>query len=59
MEIRITCHFCFESFAVTISEEDGRNIEIWDCEICCNPNSIFYNIANGKLIQIEISNGND
>ena len=37
----ITCFFCFEQFEVSLeigSSFTGNNIEIYDCEICCNPN---------------------
>jgi len=38
---------------------NGSNLEIWDCEICCNPNKVSYNIQNGELSYINISSGNE
>ena len=35
------------------------NTEIWDCEICCNPNKIRYLINDTEIIFIEITNGNE
>jgi len=35
------------------------NVEILDCEICCNPNKIQYTLSEGILTIYEISNGNE
>ncbi len=59
MEITITCHFCFKSFEIDVALVDGLNTEIWDCEICCNPNKIVYGIENDKLVRLEVSSGNE
>ena len=48
------CHFCFERFEVSLeigSSFIGKNIEIYDCEICCNPNKLEY-IVDLSLIHI-------
>ena len=42
-EQTITCHFCFETFEIDLGIDEtfsGRNTEIFDCEICCNPNKV-------------------
>ena len=39
----ITCFFCFEQFEVSLeigTSFTGNDVEIYDCEICCNPNKI-------------------
>lgn len=59
MEIKITCYFCFESFYIDINFENKRNIEIWDCEVCCNPNKIEYLLKQNQLIHLDISSGNE
>ena len=44
-ETVITCNFCFEQFEVSSevgSAFNGNNTEIYDCEICCNPNIMVY-----------------
>ena len=61
-EKEITCHFCFEQFEVSLeigSSFIGKNIEIYDCEICCNPNKIEYIVDNGEIIINNVSNGNE
>ena len=58
----ITCHFCFEQFEVSLeigSSFIGKNIEIYDCEICCNPNKLEYVVDNGEIIINNVSNGNE
>ena len=59
MELEITCHFCFEKFTIEVDLNDGLNTEIWDCEVCCNPNQIKYGIENEELVLLEVSNGNE
>ena len=38
---------------------EQTNIEILDCEICCNPNKVQYSLRGGILTIYEISNGNE
>ncbi|MGY8782338.1 MAG: CPXCG motif-containing cysteine-rich protein [Fidelibacterota bacterium] len=59
MEIKITCHFCFQIFNIEIGILNGSNNEIWDCEVCCNPNKILYRFEKEKITQLEISDGNE
>ena len=44
MNTSIVCFFCFESFEIFLDETNIINTEIWDCEICCNPNKIQYTL---------------
>ena len=37
----------------------GKNIEIYDCEICCNPNKLKYVVDNGEIIINNVSDGNE
>ena len=58
----ITCFFCFKQFEVSLeisTSFTGSNTEIYDCEICCNPNKIDYLVYNGKIKIHNVSNGND
>ena len=36
-----------------------KNIEIYDCEICCNPNKLEYVVDNGEIIINNVSDGNE
>jgi len=61
MEINelIQCYFCFESFEIHVDPFPGKNSEIWDCTICCNPNLITYTIENDNILRLEVSSGNE
>ena len=61
-EQTITCHFCFETFEIDLGIEEtfsGRNTEIFDCEICCNPNKVDAHIYEGEVSSINVSDGNE
>jgi len=58
----ITCHFCFEEFEVEVEIQDefaGHNTEIYDCVVCCNPNKLAYEIYNGRINYLTVSDGNE
>ena len=59
MEIEIKCHKCKLCFDMELEDDDGENEILIHCEICKKPNQVNYNIKNGKLITIKISNGKD
>ncbi len=59
MGVDITCYICFETFSIELDIYDGLNEEIWDCEICCNPNRVKYLFNYKKLVLLEVHNGND
>ena len=61
-EKTITCHFCFETFEIDLGIDEtfsGRNTEIFDCEICCNPNKVDTHIYEGEVGSINVSDGNE
>ena len=61
-ERTITCHFCFEIFEIDLGIDQtfsGRNSEIFDCEICCNPNKVDTEVYEGEVSSIDVSDGNE
>ena len=61
-EQTITCHFCFETFEIDLGIDEkfsGRNTEIFDCEICCNPNKVDTYVYEGEVSSINVSDGNE
>ena len=46
METKITCYFCYEIFEVYLDLIEGNDSVIIDCDICCNPNLISYQISD-------------
>ena len=62
LEYKITCYFCFEEFEIYVDiQEDftGSNIEIYDCLVCCNPNKLSYEVYNGEISSLTVSDGNE
>ena len=61
-EKEITCYSCFEQFEVSLEIGSSfivKNIKIYDCEICCNPNKIEYVVDNGEIILNNVSDVNE
>ena len=62
LEYIITCHFCFEEFEIDIEVQEyftGHNVEIYDCVVCCNPNKLYYEVYNGEISCLTVSDGNE
>ena len=58
----ITCYFCFENFEIDLGIDEtfsGKNTEIFDCEICCNPNKVDTDIYDGTVSSLTVSDGNE
>ena len=58
----ITCYFCFEQFEVSLeigTSFVGNISEICDCEICCNPNRLDYEVYDGEIMINSVTNGNE
>ena len=61
-EQTITCFFCFEQFDVDIEigeEFKGRNTEVYDCVVCCNPLNLSDNVYDSEISSFTISDGNE
>ena len=37
----------------------GHNTEIYDCTVCCNPNKLSYEVYDGEINSLTISDGNE
>ena len=59
METEVTCYFCYETFEVYFDLIECIDTIIIDCDICCNPNLICYQISNNILSVIDINSGNE
>lgn len=58
----ITCYFCFEPFEINLEigqTFSGRNSEIIDCVLCCNPNKINYEVYEREIYSLTVSSGNE
>ena len=59
METEVTCYFCYETFEVHFDLIECIDTMIIDCDVCCNPNLIRYQISNNILSVIDINSGNE
>jgi len=59
METEVTCYFCYETFEVYVDLIEGNDTVIIDCDVCCNPNLIRYQISNKTICVLNIDSGND
>ena len=59
METEVTCYFCYETFEVYFDLIECIDTMIIDCDVCCNPNLIRYQISNNILSVIDIKSGNE
>ena len=59
MKTKVTCYFCYENFEVYLDLIEGNDSVIIDCNVCCNPNFIYYQISNEIISVIGINSGND
>ena len=58
----ITCFFCFEQFEVSLEvgiSFVGSISEIYDCEVCCNPNKLDYEVYDGEIKINNVGDGNE
>ena len=58
----ITCYFCFEQYEVSLeigTSFVGNISEIYDCEICCNPNRLEYEVYDDEIMINSVTNGNE
>ena len=54
--------FCFEQFEVLLEIDTsftGSDSEIYDCEICFNPNKLDYEAYDGEINIINVGDGNE
>ena len=59
MALTIDCFFCYEKIVIPNEEEFNYSEFIWDCDVCCNPNLIKYQLKNEEIIDLEVISGNE
>ena len=59
METEVICYFCYETFDVYLDLVEGSDTVIIDCDVCCNPNLIRYQISNEIVSVLNTDSGNE
>jgi hypothetical protein len=61
LKLQITCHFCFDQFEVDMEnhqESTGHKTVIVVCKVCGNLNCLSYEIYDGEIRSLAVSDGN-
>jgi hypothetical protein len=48
------CPYCGQSISMLLEELYGAQSYIEDCETCCNPIQISYNVVDGTIEDLQI-----
>ena len=49
-EVGLTCPYCGQSISMLFEEAYGGQSYIEDCEVCCNPIQISYEVQDGRIV---------
>ena len=50
MEHFFNCPYCGEQISMVLDVSVNRQIYVEDCEVCCNPIEISYNVQHDVLV---------
>ena len=53
-EIFFNCPHCGEKISMVLDTSAGGQSYIEDCEVCCSPIEITYEVSNGKVSSFEV-----
>ena len=49
----LTCPYCGQQISMLLEELYGAQTYIEDCEVCCNPIQISYEVKDGAVVRLE------
>ena len=53
-EHAFTCPYCWEEITMLLDlSSDGRQSYVEDCEVCCNPIQVSYEVEEGEMLSFE------
>lgn len=52
-EVFFNCPYCFEHISFLLETTHGAQSYIEDCEVCCKPIDMSYQITEGEVSQID------
>ena len=53
-ETIFNCPFCFEQISMVFESLYGAQKYIEDCEVCCQPIEVNYDVVDGSIVLNEI-----
>jgi len=54
-EVHFSCPHCWQTIGVMLDLSVGGQRYIQDCEVCCNPFEIEYEVSEGTVSRFEVS----
>jgi transcription elongation factor Elf1 len=58
VERRISCPFCGEAGSVLLDLSGGRQSYIEDCQVCCQPMQISFEVADDDFSNLQVGCAN-
>ena len=53
LEHFFTCPYCWEKISMLLDPDMSGESYVEDCQVCCNPIEVVFNIADGKIVSFE------
>lgn len=53
----ISCPNCAETMSIVIDLSAGGQSYIEDCQVCCQPMQIGFEVSDGKLLDLRVESG--
>jgi len=54
IEKKFKCPYCLEKISMLLDvSEDGQQQYIEDCEVCCHPIQIFFEVRDARLVSFD------
>ena len=53
-ELQCTCPHCWQTFGVMLDLSAGSQTIIYDCEVCCNPLEIRYEVDSATIVSSDV-----
>lgn len=50
MEHYFTCPYCWQQISFLLESEEGLHKYTEDCEVCCRPIEVIFEISEGEII---------
>lgn len=53
-EYSFTCPHCWQTVVILLDLSAGDQTYVQDCEVCCNPIEIAYQVEQGEIADFEV-----
>ena len=54
---RISCPFCAERMTVVIDLSAGGQSYVEDCQVCCQPMQVTFDVYDDELVALQVDRG--